>query len=298
MPPLTVAAFANLMADAQGVDHAFCALRTQLDEVARGLELAYFRYDPRRKVVAERLSLVGGQLAREALELSLDHLPPKIRRDLLGGGALVDFGDQSGDYLKFFRMEPGDGFLLLQAVRFDGELCGLIAVREPRQLFGSRAAERIAAPIGLFAMSLTQCAERQARREAERALEELLAKTHSEYGRTLADLRTELDRARNQLTVGGANEHVVELERAARAAADEARAAFARLEAVEHQVAAAVSQLEKAHLDLSRQSEALRNQSNLLHRIERLLVEGADDPRRAIEEVLAAVSSRVTAQGG
>lgn len=296
MPPLTVAALANLLADTPSVDDAFRVLREQLDEAARGLELAYFRHDVRRHVVVERLGFGEGELVREPLELSLDHLPPKNRRELLAGGTLVDFGDQSADYLKFLRMEAGDAFLLLQAVRFDGELCGLVAVREPRQRFGSRATERMAAPIGLFAMAVTHCAEREARREAERALEDLLAKTHSEYGRTMTELQTELDRARSHLTVGGANERIAELERAARAAADEARAAAARLEAVEQQVTAAVSQLEKAHLDLSRQSQALRNQNNLLHRIERLLVDGADDPQRAIEEVLAAVAERAAAQ--
>jgi hypothetical protein len=146
----------------------------------------------------------------------------------------------------------------------------------------------------LFALAVSQSAQRDARREAERAVEELLARVHEEYGRTLGVLRQQLSDMRRQLEPTGANQRVAELERAARAAADESREALARLTAVEQQVSAAVSQLEKAHLDLSRQSDALRSQGNLLYRIEQILTESAahEDPRKVLEEVLEAVSAR------
>jgi hypothetical protein len=295
MPPLTIAALAHALAEAPALPDALRVLRSQLDEISRGLQLAYFRCDPRRQLVIERLRVTERDVVSEPIELSLDHLPPKLRRDVFAGGALVDFGEQSADYLKFFGMEdPAEGYLLLQGVQFDGELCGVTALREPRQRFGNRVVDRITAPLGLFALAVSQSAQRDARREAERAVEELLARVHEEYGRTLGVLRQQLSDMRRQLEPTGANQRVAELERAARAAAEESREALARLTAVEQQVSAAVSQLEKAHLDLSRQSDALRSQGNLLHRIEQILTESAahEDPRKVLEEVLEAVSAR------
>lgn len=295
MPPLTVAGFAHVLARCPTLEEAVRNLRVQLDEVARGLDLAFFRYDARRQLVVERLKEVNGSVAHDPLELSLDHLPPKLKREVLLGGSLVDFGDQSADYLKFFGLGNSvEGSLLLQAVRFDGEPWGLLAVREPRQRFGSRVAERIGAPIGVFTLAATQYAEREARKHAEESLETLLGRVHEEYSRSLADLRAALAQAQAHMTASGAGARVAELERAARAAAEQARGAQARLAAVEQQVSAAVTQLEKAHIDLSRQSDLLRANGAVFQEIEQALAGSAvgEDPRRMLEKVRAAVSAK------
>lgn len=294
MPPLAIAAFTQTVMEAPDVPEALRALSAQLEETARGLHVAYYSFDARRQIVTTRYTQSPGGFAGEPFEVSLDHLPPRFRKDLVAGGALVDFGEMSSDYLRFLGMQdPSDAFLLVQGIRAHGELCGLIAIREPRQRFGSRVVEKVTAPVGIFALAVTLCSERDARREAEQALEEILGRVHEEYGRSMAALQEELQGIRRQLTADGVDSRVAELQRAAFDAGERARGAASRLQAVEQQVATAVAQLEKAHVDLSRQSEALRNQGNLLHRIQRLITESpeASDPRRILEEVRAAVAS-------
>lgn len=294
MPPLTIAAFTQTVMEAPSVPEALRSLSAQLEETTRGLHVVYYSFDARRQVVTTRFTQSGRGFTAEPFEISLDHLPPRIRQDLVTGGALVDFGEMSSDYLRFFGMQdPSDAFLLVQGIRAHGELYGLIAIREPRQRFGSRAVEKVTAPVGIFALAVTLCAERDARRQAEEALEQILARVHEEYGRSMAALQGELQEVRRQLTADGVDARVAELQRAAFDAGERARGAASRLQAVEQQVATAVAQLEKAHVDLSRQSDALRSQGNLLHRIQRLITESppASDPRSVLEEVRAAVVS-------
>jgi hypothetical protein len=293
MPPLTIAAFTQALAEAAGIPEALRVLRTQLDEAAKGLQLVYFTYAVRQEVVAQRYRQETGFDA-EPFQVSLDHLPTKLRRELVLGGALLDFGEQSADFLRFFGMdEPNDGYLLVQGIRAHGELCAIVAVREPRQRFGSRSVERIAAPVGVFALAVCVLAERAARREAEESLERILSQVHEEHSQAIWALQLELTELRRQLTATGVDARVAELQRAAHDAGERAKGAAARLIAVEQQVATAVAQLEKAHLDLSRQADTLRAQGAVLHRIERLLRETstAGDPRVVLEEVLAAVSA-------
>lgn len=294
MPPLTIAAFTQAVMEARDIPDALRALNAQLEEMVRGLHIAYYSFDARRQVVTTRYAHTAAGFTAVPFEVSLDHLPPRLRRDLIAGSGLVDFGEQSSDYLRFLGMQdPSDAFLLVQGIRAHGELCGLIAIREPRQRFGSRAVEKITAPVGVFALAVTLSAERDARREAEQALEQIVGRVHEEYGRSLAALHGELQEVRRQLTADGVDARVAELQRAAFDAGERARGAASRLQAVEQQVATAVAQLEKAHIDLSRQSETLRNQGNLLHRIQRLITESpaTSDPRSVLEEVRAAVAS-------
>ena len=67
-----------------------------------------------------------------------------------------------------------------------------------------------------------------------------------------------------------------------------------RLSAVEEQVRVAVTKLEKAHVQLHAQGEALQTQSNLIYRVEEMLREasGRPDSRQVIEQVLQIVTSR------
>lgn len=295
MPPLTIASFAQALTAAPDIPEGLRALRAQLDEIARGTTPAFCRFDARRQLLTERFRFDGANVVCEEAELSPDHLPQKLRKDVLNGGQLVDFGERSTEFSKFLGIDDAtDSFLLLQGVQFDGDLAGLIAIRELKQRFGSRAVERIAGPVAMFALAVTQLFEREARSEAERAVEDLVTRIHEEYGRSLSELRGQLTEALRKLALAGSDARVTELETAARAAAETAHEAVERLSAVEQQVTAAVGELEKAHLDLSRQSEQLRTQGNLLTRIQRQLSEaGADaDPRKLLKELLATVSGR------
>ena len=62
---------------------------------------------------------------------------------------------------------------------------------------------------------------------------------------------------------------------------EDARAANRRADAVEAQVGAAVEQLEKAHIELHRRSEALRQKTRTLYLIDRVLTLDAHDGRSA-----------------
>lgn len=293
MPP-AIAVFAQEIAAVQDIPEALLALRAHLDDAPRGLQLAYFTFDARRQVVAQRYRCGESAVTTEQFQVSLDHLPAKLRRDLINGATLVDFGEQSADYLRFFGMQdPSDAYLLMLGIRAHGELCGLVAIREPRQRFASRIVERLIAPVGVFALGVMLWEERAARKHAEESLEQILAKVRAEHGQAVHALQRELEDARRQLTADGTDARIAELQRTARDATERAKGAAARLQAVEQQVATAVAQLEKAHVDLSRQSEALRGQGVVLHRVQRLLAESppSKDPRQIIEEVLAAVSA-------
>ena len=85
-----------------------------------------------------------------------------------------------------------------------------------------------------------------------------------------------------------------QLKKAIEVAAVEARANAQRLSAVEEQVRVAVTKLEKAHVQLHAQGEALQTQSNIIYRVEQALREAvaAQDSKKLIEEVLQIVTSR------
>ena len=87
---------------------------------------------------------------------------------------------------------------------------------------------------------------------------------------------------------------VTQLKRAIEVAAAEARVTAQRLSAVEEQVRVAVTKLEKAHVQLHAQGEALQTQSSIIYRVEQALREAmtGQDSRKVIEEVLQIVTSR------
>jgi hypothetical protein len=295
MAPTTIAGFTQSLADAASIADALRTLRAQLDEIGKGLQVAYFSFDARKQVVVEKYRTAGEGFAPEAFQVSLDHLPTKLRRDLLSGAGTVDFGEQSADFLRFFGMnDPSDGYLVAQGIRANGELCGIVAVREPRQRFSSRVVDRIAAPLGIFALAVGLFGERAARRQAEESLESILERIHNEHAQAVATLKRELEDARRQLTAGGVDARIAELQRSANDALERSKGAAARLQAVEQQVAAAVAQLEKAHLDLSRQSETLRLQGGVLHRVQRLVTESPSgkDPQQILSDVKSAVAGQ------
>ncbi len=128
-------------------------------------------------------------------------------------------------------------------------------------------------------------------------LEDVTQRVHGEYTKKLATLEEKLFQA------AGAHDHVeaerfVALEREASVAMEDCRRATRRADAIESQVGAAVEQLEKAHVELHRRSEALRQRSRTIYLIDRVLTVDAttNDPRELVNGLLTLVGDDMGAQ--
>jgi hypothetical protein len=232
------------------------------------------------------------------IEIALDHIPTAIRRTLTTGKQFADVASESGDYQKLLGVEANTeaGVLLLRGLLVDGELSGVLALSEPKTRFGHRLSEKVAPAVDLFALAFARLAERRAREEAVLTLETLTRSLNDEHARAVAALQLKLSEAEAALNGKGTGDsiRVTQLKRAIEVAAVEARATAQRLSAVEEQVRVAVTKLEKAHVQLHAQGEALQTQSNLIYRVEQTLREAmtAQDSRKVIEEVLQIVTSK------
>jgi signal transduction protein with GAF and PtsI domain len=93
-------------------------------------------------------------------------------------------------------------------------------------------------------------------------------------------------------------ERIVSLEREVAKAMEDARRASKKAAAVEATVGAAVEQLELAHVELHRRSEALRQKSRTIYLIDRVLTLDAltDDPREMVNGLLTLVGDDMGAQ--
>jgi DNA repair exonuclease SbcCD ATPase subunit len=213
----------------------------------------------------------------------------------MSGAAFADFGAESDDYLKLLGLTPQQdgGILSIRGLTLDGELAGFVAVYEPRRRFGNKVVERLAPAIDLFALAFERIAEHDARFEAVQALEELTRNIHAEYNKAVRGLKAELDeaRARNGSPEGPDALRINELEQALSRVNNEMQSRSARLTAVEDQVAAAVTRLEQAHIELHAQGERARDQGKVLYEIERALDQGSD-PDDILRRIRAALSAR------
>ncbi|MEO8910870.1 MAG: hypothetical protein ABI408_11670 [Gemmatimonadaceae bacterium] len=299
MAPRTLAALSTLFTSAGNVAEALNALSQDVTEHDRNGSLVLFIYDARRDLLAERLMPAHEGLRTAQLEIAQDHIPTAIRRTIAAGKAFADLGSESGDYQKLLGVgaSPEAGVLLLRGLLVDGELAGVLALSEPKTRFGHRLSEKIAPAVDLFALAFARLAERRAREEAVRTLEQLTKALNDEHARTVQDLQHKLAEAKAALTGrgGGDSIRVSQLKRAIEVASVEARATAERLSAVEEQVRVAVTKLEKAHVQLHAQGEALQTQSNIIYRVEQALREatnGRADSRQIVEEVLQIVTSK------
>lgn len=298
MAPRTLGGLSTVLAAAANVSDALRALAHDVSEYDRNASMVLFVYDSRREVLCERVmpALEGEKTVR--LEIAIDHLPTAARRTIAAGRQFADMGGESGDYQKLLGVgaSPEAGVLLLRGLLVDGEVAAVLALSEPKTRFGQRLSDKLAPAVDLFALAFARLAERRAREEAVKALEELTQKLHEQHTVTVEALQRKLAEA--QAVLGGKGtgdtERVAKLKRAMEAAAVEARATAQRLSAVEEQVQVAVRKLEKAHVQLHAQGEALQQQSDLIYRIESMLKEATagQDSRKAIEVVLQLVTSR------
>ena len=298
MAPRTLAGLSTVLSSVGNVAEALNALAQDTAEHDRNGHVALFIYDARRDLLSERLIPAHEGMRTAQIEIAIDHLPTAVRRMLSAGRQFADLASESGDYQKLLGVgaNPEAGVLLVRGLLVDGELAGVLALSEPKTRFGHRLSEKVAPAVDLFALAFARLAERRAREEAVRTLEELTRSLNDEHARAVAELQRKLSEAQAALNGKGSGDsiRVTQLKRAIEVAAAEARVTSQRLSAVEEQVRVAVTKLEKAHVQLHAQGEALQTQSNIIYRVEQALREAVSgqDSRKVIEEVLQIVTSR------
>lgn len=298
MAPRTLAGLSTVLSAAGNVAEALNALAQDVSEHDRNGNLALYTFDAKRELLSERMIPAQEGMRTAQIEIALDHLPTAVRRTLTAGKQFADLATESGDYQKLLGVgnNPEAGVLLLRGLLVDGELAAILALSEPKTRFGHRLSEKISPAVDLFALAFARLAERRAREEAVRTLEEVTRALNAEHTRTIGDLEQKLSEAQAALNGKGTGDsiRVTQLKRAIEVAAVEARATAQRLSAVEEQVRVAVTKLEKAHVQLHAQGEALQTQSNIIYRVEQALREAmaGQDSQKIIEEVLQIVTSR------
>jgi len=299
MPPRTLATLAHALSVAPDIDASLLALADALTEVDRFAQIALVRFDARRGMLVDRLTPNGRAVTRTRLETTFDHLPTRERIAVTAAGSFVDFGDNSDEFAPLFALAklPDVGWLSLRGIRFEGQLAAIVVLYEARKFFGTRSSERLAPAAALFDLSYARFAEREAREEAVRTLEDVTQRVHAEYERKLALLEQQLFQAAGAQP-SAEPERLVALEREVAKSMEEARRASKRAEAVEATVGAAVEQLEMAHIELHRRSEALRQKTRTLYLIDRVLSLDAttDDPRDMVNGLLTLVGDDMGAQ--
>jgi len=298
MPESTLASLAHALAAAPRLEAAFVALAEGMAEVDRAVVVAYLPFDARDGKLVECLTWDRGTVARTPLEVALRQFSSAVVQRVQAGGTFVDVGEESDTFARMLQLpalgESGD--LALRGICFDGELAAVLALHEPRRVFGARVLERAGALAALFELAHDRFAEREARAEAARTLEDVTQRVHGEYVAKLTEMEQQLKQARGAADAARAGQTVQQAREMARGAED-ARRAASRLRALEHQVTAAVGQLEQAHIELHRRSEGLRQRTRTIYLLDRVLDLAAHhvDPKRLAEGLLALVGDDMQA---
>lgn len=301
MSTKTLANLSHALNVAPSLDGALVALSEALMELDRTATVALFRYDGRRGLLRDRLTPRGNAIVRQLVEARLDHLPPAICAAVGAAGDFVDLGDDSPESLRLlgWTVPEADSLLALRGLRVDGQLNAVVALCETRKFFGTRTMERFSPAVALFELAFSRFADREAREEAVRTLEDVTQRVHGEYVRRLGELERALHEARDRADRAPETRAAdVAAERATAAAAEEVRRATRRSQQFEEQLGAAVGQLEQAHVELHRRSEALRQRTRTLYLLDRVLTLDADslDPRQLVDGLLALVGDDMQAQ--
>lgn len=303
-PARTLASLAHALGAAADADAALLAFAESVAELDRGAQPSLFTYDGRRQLLTARRTVADGRVITAESEVSLEHLPAAARQQLALGGRFVDLGDRSPEFARLFGIAtPLDGSLALRGVRAEGQLVAVLALRDPRRIFGARVVERAEPAAALFDLALARFAEREARVEAVETLETVTRRVHGEYVRKLSGLEAELA----TLRLAGADpiprpasvpaERVVE-ERASAQTTEQVRRAERRAEMLEQELAASGGQLAQAQLESHRRGEALRQTERTLYLLDRVL--GLDaassDAQELADGLLALVGDDTQAQ--
>jgi putative methionine-R-sulfoxide reductase with GAF domain len=281
---------AHALGAASDLDDAFVRLTEALAQSDRDVTLALLRVDPRAGLFRERLRAVDGRIERSALETSVEQLPVAVLRGVQEGGTFVEVPEEQGAYARLLRLEepePG-GALLLRGIRADRQLVAVIAAIEPKRVFGTKVTERLGPLVALFELASARFIEREARREAVSTLEAVTQRVHGDYQLRLAELQQQLAEHTGELEAQGAAADVAR-ERDEARRAEEIRRTARRLVAVEEQLTASIGQLEAAHIELHRRSEALRQRTRTLYLLDRVLTlaTGSRHPRALVDGLLS-----------
>jgi putative methionine-R-sulfoxide reductase with GAF domain len=300
MPPRTLASLAQSLSVATDVEGALMALADSLAELDRFAQLAFVRFDARRALMRDRLLVKPRDVERTTLDTTIDHLPDRERVAIAAGGQFVDFGDASDENARLLALTPPEegGILAVRGLHFDGSLCSLLVLYEPRKIFGTRTSERFAPAAALFDIAHARFLEQEARHEAVTTLEDFTQRLHGEYEKKLATLEDKLLRMSGEFAAGATPGRVLQLERELAHATEDARRTKKRAEAVEATVSTAVEQLEKAHIELHRRNEQLRQRTRTLYLIDRVLTldNTTDDPKQLADGLLALVGDDMHSQ--
>lgn len=202
-PPRTLATLAHALGAAADREGALLAFADAVAELDRSAQAALFRYDPRREALVERLAAADGRVERVETETRLEHLPGATRASLAMGGRFADLADRSSEFARLLGFAtPFDGTLALRGVRAEGQLVAVLALREPRRIFGARVLDRAEPAAALLDLALARFWEREARGEAVDTLETVTRRVHGEYVRKLALLEAQLAAARGTPALG------------------------------------------------------------------------------------------------
>src|SRR5881409_3992868 len=187
MAPRTLAGLSTVLSSVGNVAEALNALAQDIAEHDRNGHVALFIYDARRDLLSERLIPAHEGMRTGQIEIAIDHLPTAVRRMLSAGRQFADLTSESGDYQKLLGVGANTeaGVLLLRGLLVDGELAGVLALSERKTRFGHRLSEKVAPAVDLFALAFARLAERRAREEAVRALEELTRAINDEHARAV-----------------------------------------------------------------------------------------------------------------
>ncbi|MDH5234188.1 MAG: GAF domain-containing protein, partial [Gemmatimonadota bacterium] len=220
--------------------------------------------------------------------------PRMILRAVQDGGTFADVPEEAEAYARLLHLTLQDEgiSLALRGVKVDGHLVSVLALSEPRRVFGTRATERMAPLASLFELAQSRFVDREAREEAARTLEEVTQRVHGDYLQRLAQLEGQVAATRGAASTPAEDAiAAVAREREEAKRAEEARRTMRKLAALEHQLTASVGQLEQAHIELHRRSEALRQRTRSLYLLDRVMTLSAEttDPRRLVEGLLALV---------
>jgi len=310
MPPRTLASLAHALQTAPSPERAFGALAEALLDIDRGAAIALITYDARRDMLSERLVPAGAEVLREPLELTLDHLPAPVRARVEAGADAAEFGERSPDYARILAFAPLDGGMLsLRGLLVDGQLAGVLALHESRKLFGGRTLERFMPAIALYELAFARFAEREARDEAVRTLEDVTQRVHEEYVRRLGELEAQLHAvpsitpSSGAIVPGGAtvpadDARLLALSRTVAHSEEEARRAARRVSGLETQLGGAIGHLEQAHIELHRRSTELRQAGRTLTLLESVvgLATTTRDAKALVDGLLSLVGEDMQAQ--
>jgi putative methionine-R-sulfoxide reductase with GAF domain len=250
-------------------------------------------------MIIERREPAAAGVTVAAVEMAVEQFAKPTVLAITAGGAFADVGDEASTFARMlgFALDPAGGRLCLRGCRVDGELVGILAIREPVRVFGTTATEKVGPMAALFDLAVQRFVERDARTEAMRKLEEITQRLHAEYLGRLEALEAQLREVRAATPVRAQSEDALDAEKRAARLAEEQRRGARRLAALEQQLTASIGQLEQAHVELHRRSESLRQRTRSLYLIDRLLTLAAttQSPERLADGLLALVGDDMQA---